>query len=71
MTRCTGLRQRAVRAITLDEVTGWSIPVSVGIISLVLALSLPREHIEWSDWVYFSMAILVPLHKAYFRRKRK
>jgi len=43
----------------------------VGIISLVLALSLPREHIEWSGWVYFSMAILVPLHKAYFRRKRK
>jgi hypothetical protein len=59
------------RSITLHEITGWSIPVGVGIISLVLALSLPREHIEWSGWVYFSMAILVPLHKAYFRRQTK
>jgi uncharacterized membrane protein len=57
------------KSITLQEVTGWSIPVSVGIISLVLALSLPRDQIEWSGWVYFSMAILVPLHKAYFRRR--
>jgi hypothetical protein len=57
------------RTITLNEITGWSIPVGVGIISLILALTLPREHIEWSGWIYFSMAILVPLHKAYFRRK--
>jgi hypothetical protein len=58
------------RAMTFHEVTGWSIPVGVGIISLVLALFLPREHIEWSGWVYFSMIILVPLHKAYFRQSR-
>ena len=37
------------------EVTGWSIPVAVGIVSLVLALSLPRAQIEWSGWIYFSM----------------
>jgi len=59
------------RAITFHEVTGWSIPVGVGLISLVLALSLPREHIEWSGWVYFSMDILVPLHRAYLGRKTK
>jgi hypothetical protein len=57
------------RAMTFHEVTGWSIPVAVGIVSLVLALSLPRAQIEWSGWIYFSMAILVPLHKAYFRCK--
>jgi hypothetical protein len=57
------------RAMTFHEVTGWSIPVGVGLVSLVLALSLPRAHIEWSGWIYFSMIILVPLHKAYFRRK--
>jgi len=57
------------RSITLGEITGWSIPVGVGIISLVLALILPREQIEWSGWVYFSMIILVPLHAAYCRRK--
>jgi hypothetical protein len=61
----------AERSITLNEITGWSIPVGVGIISLVLALTLPREDIEWSGWIYFSMAILVPLHKAYFKRKTK
>ncbi|TMP93444.1 MAG: hypothetical protein E6L08_05590 [Verrucomicrobia bacterium] len=52
------------RLITLYEVTGWSIPVGIGIVSLVLALTLPREQIEWSGWVYFSMVILVPLHSA-------
>src|SRR5436853_2084560 len=36
------------RSITFHEITGWSIPVGVGIVSLVLALSLAREHIEWS-----------------------
>ena len=58
------------KSITLNEVTGWSIPVAVGIISLILTLTLPIEHIEWSGWIYFSMAILVPMHKAYLRRKR-
>jgi len=59
------------RAMTFNELTGWSIPVCVGIVSLVLALTLPREQIEWSGWVYFSMAILVPLRKIYVRRKRR
>src|SRR5213592_3920160 len=57
------------RLITLYEVTGWGIPVGVGIISLVLVLILPRDQIAWSGWVYFSMAILVPLHSAYRRRR--
>jgi uncharacterized membrane protein len=55
------------RLITLYEITGWCIPVGVGIISLVLALTLPREQIEWSGWVYFSMVIIVPLHSIYRR----
>ena len=57
------------RLITLYEVTGWAIPVCVGIISFVLAMILPRELIDWSGWVYFSMAILVPLHSAYRKRR--
>jgi hypothetical protein len=51
------------------EIWGWSLPVAVGIVSLVLALTLPIRHIPWSGWVYFSMAILVPMHSAYRRRK--
>ena len=57
------------RAMTFHEVTGWSIPVGIGLVSLVLALSLPRAQIEWSGWIYLSMIVLVPLHRAYFRRK--
>jgi hypothetical protein len=53
------------KLITLYEITGWSVPVGVGIISFVLALTLPREQMAWSGWVYFSMVILVPLHSAY------
>ena len=57
------------RGMTLNEVTGWSIPVGIGLVSLVLALYLPGTQIEWSGWIYFSMAILVPLHRACFGRK--
>jgi len=55
--------------MTFNEVTGWSIPAGVGLVSLVLALYLPGTQIAWSGWVYFSMIILVPLHRACFRRK--
>ena len=49
--------------ITRTEMTGWSVPVGVGIVSLVLTLTLPLEHIAWSGWVYFSMIVLVPVHR--------
>src|SRR5256886_3909449 len=57
------------RLVTRGEVTGWSIPVGVGIVSLVSALTLPAEQIQWSGWVYFSMIILVPLHDYYLKRR--
>jgi hypothetical protein len=55
--------------ITRGELMGWSIPICVGIVALVLALTLPIERIEWSGWVYFSMAILVPVFRAINARK--
>jgi hypothetical protein len=58
------------RLITRDDISGWSLPAAIGIISLVLALTLPIQKIAWSGWIYFSMAILVPLHTAY-RKKRQ
>jgi Endosomal/lysosomal potassium channel TMEM175 len=57
------------RFLTRADVTGWSIPVTVGIIALVLALILPRKQISWSGWIYFSMAIVVPLHRWWLRRR--
>src|SRR6267378_7417775 len=59
------------KLITRGELTGWSIPVSVGIVSLVFALTLPAEQIQWSGWVYFSMIILVPLHDFFHERRLK
>jgi uncharacterized membrane protein len=57
--------------VTCGELSGWSIPVSVGIVSLVSALTLPVEQIQWSGWVYFSMIILVPLHDFFHERRLK
>jgi uncharacterized membrane protein len=57
------------RTITRGEIAGWSLPVGVGLVALVLALTLPADQLEWSGWVYFSMAILVPLQR-YLRRRK-
>src|ERR1700730_14292066 len=57
------------KLITRLEIAGWFLPVTFGIISLVLALTLPAQEIPWSGWVYFSMALLVPMHYAW-RKKR-
>jgi hypothetical protein len=56
------------RRTTRGELTGWMIPVAIGVLSLVLALTLPVGKIAWSGWVYFTMAVLVPLHSAFRRR---
>lgn len=56
------------RLITRGEMVGWSIPVSIGIVSLVLTFILPIARIDWAAWVYFSMAILIPLYS--MRRRR-
>ncbi|PYJ89063.1 MAG: hypothetical protein DME70_02870, partial [Verrucomicrobia bacterium] len=55
--------------MTRGELLGWSIPVSVGIVALVLALTLPIEKIEWAGWVYFSMAFLVPLFRIVHKKR--
>jgi uncharacterized membrane protein len=59
------------RLVTRGELTGWSVPVSVGIVALIFALTLPAEQIHWSGWVYFSMIILVPLHDFFHKRGLK
>ena len=57
------------RYVTKGELAGWSVPVSVGVVALVLALVEAIDRREWSGWVYVSMAILVPHHK-WIRRRR-
>src|SRR5438067_8024962 len=54
---------------TRGGITGCSIPGVRGMIQLVLASVLPGVQLAWSGWVYVSMAVLVPLHSAYWKRK--
>jgi hypothetical protein len=49
--------------LTRAEIAGWSMPLSVGLVALVLAITLPPKYIFWSGWIYFTMAILVPAQK--------
>ena len=55
--------------LTREDVRGWSIPTAVGLTSLVLALTLPINRISWCGWIYFSMVILVPVHRRFIRRR--
>lgn len=59
------------QALTRAELTGWSLPLTVGAVSLVLALTLPIRQISWSGWIYFSMALLVPIHRRLIRRRQR
>jgi Endosomal/lysosomal potassium channel TMEM175 len=59
------------QTLTRDDVAGWSVPAIIGVIALILALTLPLRHIDWSGWIYCSMAILVPLHRRLRARLRR
>ena len=57
------------RWITRTELSGWSIPLGVGLLSLGLALTLPIRWINWSGWAYFSLLIFLPIHRRWRHRK--
>src|SRR5467141_1362409 len=59
------------RLMTRGELTGWSVPVIVGLISLVFSFTLPIEKIAWCGWVYFLMAIILRVHWIWHRRRLK
>ena len=65
-----GLNARE-RLMTRGELTGWSIPMSVGLVSLVFSFTLPIEKIAWCGWVYFLMAIILRVHWFWHRRRLK
>ncbi|HZE13531.1 MAG TPA: TMEM175 family protein [Chthoniobacterales bacterium] len=56
-------------ALTRMEIIGWSIPAGVGTLSLVCALTLAREHIDWAGWCYFLMSLLIPIYRSIGRKK--
>jgi uncharacterized membrane protein len=55
--------------LTRGEITGWSVPAAVGLVSLVLALILPMKHIGWSGWLYLSLSLLVTLQRRWHARR--
>jgi uncharacterized membrane protein len=57
------------RLMTRGELTGWSIPVGVGFVSLVFSFILPTEKIAWCGWIYFLMAIALRVHGFWHRRR--
>ena len=57
--------------LTRADLSGWRIPMTIGIIAFVMALTLPMQYVSWSGWIYFSMAVLVPLHRRYLRRRQR
>src|SRR5213595_1164698 len=59
------------RLMTRGELTGWSIPVGVALISLVFSFTLPIEQIAWCGWVYFLMAIILRVHRFWHTRRMK
>lgn len=56
---------------TRDELRGWSVPLGVGLASLLLALTMPPRLVEWSGWIYFSLPILIRLERWGRRRRSK
>ena len=64
------LRLNKLERVTAQgEITGWAVPVAIGLISLVMALTLPRGYVLWSGWVYFTMIVLEPIHSIIRRRR--
>ncbi len=55
--------------MTRGEISGWSVPAAVGLVSLILALSLPMKRIGWSGWVYISLSFLVTWQRAWHARR--
>ena len=53
----------AEQFMTRGAIVGWCIPASVGLVSCILALTLPRDQISWCGWAYFSMFFLFPAYR--------
>lgn len=57
------------RALTRTELIGWCLPVGVGLLSLIFALTLPPKHIGWAGWCYFLMSLVIPLYRITQKKK--
>jgi hypothetical protein len=59
------------QSMTLGQICGWTIPLSVGLLSVALSLTLPARFLDWCGWMYFSLALLVPAFRRIMARRRR
>lgn len=57
------------RFLTAGEIASWSIVGGVGLVSIVLALSLPDTAVGYAGWVYASLAVVMPVFGAAVSRR--
>jgi hypothetical protein len=57
------------QGMTRAQLSGWSVPLAIGLTSLLLSLTLPPRYLDWSGWVYFSLPILIRLQR-WLRQRR-
>ena len=55
--------------MTRGEITGWSVPAAVGLVSFILSLSLPIKNIGWSGWIYLTLSFLVTWQRSWHARR--
>ncbi len=58
----------AEKFMTRGAIIGWCIPGSTGLLSLLLAVTLPNGQISWSGWIYFLMFLILPGYRRARRR---
>ena len=54
--------------LTKAEIGGWGILAVIGALSLILALSLSKDHLGWAGWIYFALPIIILLYQLIIKR---
>ncbi len=55
---------------TVSDIQGWTLMVTVGLLSLLIGAVAQHEWMALAGWVYMSLAVLMPLHGYLRGRKR-
>lgn len=49
--------------LTKAEIGGWGIIALTGMLSLILALGLSKDHLGWAGWIYFALPIIMLMYQ--------
>jgi hypothetical protein len=59
------------RVDTLGELTTWSLVAGAGVLSVVLALTVPPGWVGVPGWAYMILPAVMPLHGRRVSRRRR